>query len=368
MSSSHTPSGAPAPSSPDHRPARRFHQSGLVQLFLIPLAVCLASLGVFYLFARISTGDPPARKVIAKIRNEGGNARWEAANELVRLAARDPKLLRDPAVVDALLESWKNAKQENPATRRVLALLLGRTVEVRDYFTLALGRTGDPRVAGVLLESLELPDDKDSGQGRIYALLALGNTGAPEALEPILRHSRDADPGLRTAAAFALGSLGPVGGEAAKARLKELLQDDSVDVRWNSALALARLRDAAGGPVLLAMTDRAALARVRIKTRALDPRTGARGEWKEYPLSEDRQRDAIVNGLKALALTGGAALDARLEGFIAADPDYQVREAALKLKQALPGIRKQLAESAAPAGVAGPSAPSRAPAVASSPR
>jgi hypothetical protein len=86
---------------------------------------------------------------------------------------------------------------------------------------------------------------------------------------------------------------------------------------------------------------------VRVKTQSFDPRTGVRGEWREYALSDDRKRDAIINGLKGLTLTGSRELEARLDGFISGDPDYKVREAALKLKENLPEIRKRLAGAAA---------------------
>ncbi len=337
-----------APASPDARPARRVHKSGLTQLFLIPMAVCLAVLGIFLLFARISTSDRPVEKLIGKIQNEKGNARWEAANELSRRAGQKPELLKDPRVVDALLKGWQSAKADDPATRQVLTLLLGRTVEVRDYFTMSLGATGDPRVVKALSDALEGPDEKGGSQAKIYALAALGRTGSPDAAAPLIKYSSDPDPGLRKIAAYGMGLLGAAGGEAARERLRALLGDETVDVRWNAALALARLGDAAGAEILWQMTDREALGKITLRQQALDPRTGAVGEWHEYPVSPENRSAAVLNGLKGLAILRDPRLEARLKTAIAEDPDYKVREGAQRLSENLREIQAPAAVPGAP--------------------
>ena len=337
-----------APASPDARPARRVHKSGLTQLFLIPMAVCLAVLGIFLLFARISTSDRPIETLIGKIQNEKGNARWEAANELSRRAGRNPELLKDPRVVDALVKGWQTAKTDDPALRPILIKLMGRTVEVRDYFTMSLGATGDPRVVKVLIEALDGPDDKDGGQAKIYALAALGRTGSPDAAPSLLKFSSDPDSGLRTAAAYGLGLLGAAGGEPARERLHALLADDTLDVRWNTALALARLGDAAGAEILWQMTDREALDKLTVHQQAVDPRTGARGEWRDYPLKAENRNAAILNGLKGLAILRDSRLEARLKAVIAGDSDYGVREGAQRISEHLAELQAPRAPVSVP--------------------
>ena len=348
-----TPSPA-APATPP--PPRRFHQSGLVQLFLIPLAVCLAALGIFLLFARISFADRPVEKLVVEIQNGTGNNRWEAANELSRRVNRDPSILKDPKVVDALLSAWKDAKEDNPRMKQVLTSMLGASLarqlgpneRIQDYFTMTLGKSGDPRVVQVLIEALHSGDEKTGPQTKIYALIALGNSGSPEALAPLLNAAGDSDAGVRTAAAYGLGSLGPAGGDAAKEKLHTLLGDESLDVRWNGALGLARLGDNGGESILMQMTDRAALDALRVRKHSFDPRDQRAGPEQDYPLAEPQKRDAMINGLKGLARIHSPALAARLQTVIDADPDYEVREAAQKIQQALAAEPSSAAAHAPP--------------------
>jgi HEAT repeat protein len=61
--------------------------------------------------------------------------------------------------------------------------------------------------------------------------------------EAVVAASRSEDAGLRSAAAFTLGVIGQPGGRPTADRLHALLADANDDVRYNAALALARLGD-----------------------------------------------------------------------------------------------------------------------------
>jgi HEAT repeat protein len=88
--------------------------------------------------------------------------------------------------------------------------------------------------------------------------------------------------------------------------LKKLRSDSSVDVRWNAALALATLDDPSGRDVLVQMTDRASLARIP-------------------GLTADQQDDAILNGLKGLALLKDPEAARVGETLRQKDPSLRVR-------------------------------------------
>src|SRR2546425_8342087 len=81
----------------------------------------------------------------------------------------------------------------------------------------------------------------------------MGARRAAPALLPILESD---EAGLRKVTASALGAMeAPEAG----APLRGLLNDPVEEVAWNAALALARLRDRAGLPLLVRMLDRAYL-------------------------------------------------------------------------------------------------------------
>jgi HEAT repeat protein len=74
---------------------------------------------------------------------------------------------------------------------------------------------------------------------RYYVATALSTLGS-DAVEPLIRALEDKSATTRSAAAYALGQLGP-GAAPATAALLKALKDTDTDVRRNAALALGRI-------------------------------------------------------------------------------------------------------------------------------
>ncbi|PYV10637.1 MAG: hypothetical protein DMG07_20790 [Acidobacteria bacterium] len=114
---------------------------------------------------------------------------------------------------------------------------------------------------------------------------------------------------------MAIYSLGMLGDTRAVPPLRGALNDSQQDVRWNAALALARLRDPAGIPVLHQMMDR----------RQLD---------STPDINEIQKSDAIINASRAVALLKDTSARPMLEEIGNNDKDLKARSAALDaLKQ-----------------------------------
>jgi HEAT repeat protein len=233
-------------------------------------------------------------ELLSDVRTGSRNQRWQAAFELTKKlpALKDPA--EKAAFSAAAMQAYAGAAADDPRVRR--------------YLTLVLGRLGDPRAVPLLEGALA---DKDA-ETRLYALWALALVGDPKSAPKVRPLLDSEDPGVRKTAAFAAGRMED--GEAVPA-LKKLLADPVTDVRWNAALALATLDDASGKDVLLGMCDRAALRRMP-------------------GLSSDQQEDALLNGLRGLALLKDA--DARSLGrrMMEADPSLRVRREARKILEA----------------------------------
>ena len=130
---------------------------------------------------------------------------------------------------------------------------------------------------------------------------ALGVIGDPQAVPRLVALAAGDDPGLRKAAVHALGAF-PT--EDARAALATALSDPVADVRWNAAVALARRRDPAAVPVLLAMMDRGELARgARPHRRAALGGDGAGGDRGRRVRRSPRQGEIdprVAEKLRAL--------------------------------------------------------------------
>ena len=99
---------------------------------------------------------------------------------------------------------------------------------------------------------------------------------------------------------------------AAAPRLEVLLEDGVADVRWNAALALARLGEDTGLPVIEEMLDRDLAGQVP-------------------GITPEQQEDAMVEAVKALAGFDGPASEGILRRLADSDPSLKVRQAAIEV-------------------------------------
>jgi HEAT repeat protein len=274
-------------SSAEATPAGRL----LVQFFLIPLFVVGIAVFVFWLFGAIAVDRKNAAELLNDVRTGSRNQRWQSAFELTKKlpALTDPK--ERAAFSAAALRAYEGAEHDDPRVKR--------------YLTLVLGRLGDPRAVPLLEKALE---DKDP-ETRLYALWALALIGDPASAAKVRPLLESEDPGIRKTAAYAAGRMED--GDAVPA-LRKLLADSVTDVRWNAALALATLDDPAGRAVLLGMCDRE-----RLRTTP--------------GLSAEQQEDALLNGLRGLALLHDPAAAALGKKMAEADPSLRVRREAKKI-------------------------------------
>lgn len=212
----------------------------LVQLFLVPGLIVFIIVCVWLSFHWLAhLGNDPQAYVRTLRRNNEG--RWQAALNL----AND---LRGPG--------GKKLKSDEVLAKELGRILSdevksGRTDEqsqtLRLYLCRALGEFSIPTAIEPLVSCAQATADAQTARAAVEALSVLTTnliaadraTDAPTAItDAALTASRSKDAALRSSAAFALGVIGGLG---AAERLVELSNDPVEDVRFNSALGLARL-------------------------------------------------------------------------------------------------------------------------------
>lgn len=212
----------------------------LVQLFLVPGVIVAIIVGVWLTFHWLAHlgNDPQAYLRTLRRDSEG---RWQAALNF----AND---LRGPGgaalKADAALASEVGKVLDEEVAR-------GRANEqsqrLKLYLCRALGEFAVPEAVPPLVARAADLDDLETARAAIEAIAVLstnivaagGRLERPdEVVKVVAAAAGSSDPRLRSSAAF---TLGVVGGEQSEARLLELLNDASDDVRFNAATALARL-------------------------------------------------------------------------------------------------------------------------------
>jgi HEAT repeat protein len=287
--------GSDPPEETPDEPGRQGTPFLVVQFFLFPLGIVAVCVAVFVIFGMIASEGRSAKDYLDEVRSGSANRRWQAAFELAKVlqAGKDPAL-KDPRFVDEMTRVFTESSGDDPRVRRYLAL--------------ALGRVGDPRMLPALLAAVDdagPAGNRPDPETQVFAIWALGATHDPRAVPKLLELSRSEDPGLRKAAAHALGALP---GDEARDALRTAVKDPVDDVRWNAALALARRRAPEAAPVLLEMMDRRTLERL--------------------PMTDEQREDTIRQAASAAALVSAPELRPALERLRDADPSLKVRDAA----------------------------------------
>jgi HEAT repeat protein len=270
-----------------------------VQFFLIPLAVVAITVMVYVGFRSLLSDNRTAQDYLTEIRNGGSDRRWPAAYELSRLMA-DPKVRADRTLAPALVKAFDESQGDQ---------------QVRRYLALAIGRLDPPLPPDAVASLTKALDDPDS-ETRISVIWALGSSGDAAIVDRLvpLYQAQDGDPGIRKMVVYALGALP---GDAQIDTLRTALNDNTPDVRWNAAVALARHNRTEGVAVLRQMLDRGYVEQ-----------TVKREVRQDSDI--DPVADVMISGLRAAATLKEASLRPVVSSLSQDDRSMKVRQAALE--------------------------------------
>ncbi len=289
----------------DKKAKTTFGFTVFLRWFLIPALAVAIGVGLVSFIAILTTTASDPEELLYQLRP--GNSemqRWQAAYGLA-MAVRSRRDELSPhvkrQVIRYFAESLEEDAESDPRFRRFLALTL-----------LALR---DPESVSVLRKALDIEDDVTT---RIYALKALAEIGPTDddLSVSILRMLGDSDPAIRKTAAYAAGRIGtPV----TIGPLRESLGDPEVDVRWNAALALARMGDKSGLSLLARMLDH---SYVRSATN----------------LSMDGESEVVKSAIVAVAELEAVEQAPLLRRLQNEHPDPEVRRLAARALETFQGI------------------------------
>ncbi len=204
-----------------------------LKLFIVPAGIVAVALGIFLLGTFALQHPKTAEQYLQELKSDSTSRRWQSAYELSRMLAQGQNIQFNAGLREELVKTFDESRKDDSQLKQYLALVLGHLKEKSAVPALSRA-VHDPSV-----------------DVRVYSLWALGNiedpSGGPAALEAL----SDQDQGVRR---MAVGALSALRYEPAKFALEKNLEDESHQaLRYDSALALARLKDPKAVPVLLEM-------------------------------------------------------------------------------------------------------------------
>lgn len=334
------------PNEPGEPPSVRL----IVRLFVIPLAIVAAAVGVMVLIGLMAGGQPSLQEAIERLKNPGGQ---RTARYLIGPAAKQ-RYLDAKTLVDRM-KSGMSQSQRITLASQLIDILDHHTRadegQVQHFVLLALGRVWqmDPsqppadseqaaqsrqNVVAALLRYADAPQ-LPTRKAAVLALAYLaGYEQASAAIPRLIAKLEDPkeDLDVRIAAATVLGPLGNQSDQQAVIQgLRHAMEDADprhAELVWSCAVSLAQLNQPEAAEIILKLLDRRELARLQYYDRETDP---------ENPvfrtLSDQEQQRILINTMLAARKLNMEPVQQRLRELAQADPSPRVRAAGLEILQ-----------------------------------
>ena len=204
--------------------------------FVVPFIIAIFGV-IIFLMLRILTIEPrTAQDYLHDVKIGGNTKRWQGAFELSKILANPKMVPKEERFVNDMISTFEYSEKE-------------RDDRIRIYLALAMGRTKDLRYATILEKTLNV-ENEETLAAVIYSL---GLINSPSSLEKLLHMFEHESARVRHQVVVALGNYD---GDQSQNVLKRALNDPEPNVRWDTAIALAKQKDNSGRRILLDLMDR----------------------------------------------------------------------------------------------------------------
>lgn len=319
----------------------------IVRLFLIPLVIVAAAVGVMFLIGLLAGGTPTMDEALARLKNPGGE---RTVDWLVGPGSKqrymDAKTLTDK------MKSGMTEPERIKLADDLIEILDKYTKptegEVQHFLLLALGRTWQRNPAAEPIASLAADESRkkvvaallryaqaEPVQTRKAAVLSLAYlAGQPEVrdaiptLVAIVRDEKE-DLDVRLAAVTVLGPIASPSDPQVIDALQFAMRDTdprNAELVWGAALSLAQLQQTDVSDTILKLLDRSELAKMEYYDRESDPRNPSFRQ-----LNDQEQQRILINTMIGARNLHVPAVQDRLKQLSESDPSPRVREAGLEV-------------------------------------
>jgi hypothetical protein len=326
----------------------------IVRLFLIPLLIAAAVIGIMVPFGWLTGGQKSIDAALNDLRRPGGQRtgewlvgpgakqRYIDANTLSEHLRQDKLTVAERIKLgDQLIDILEHNTVPGEGDVRQVLLLTAGQVWMRHPDPAKPGQflPEDPsesaaKARGRIMDSLLRFADSPDAQTRKAAILALAYwKGLDEAKGaiPLLVAKLQKDPELdvRMSAATALGPLASPEDAAAVEALDEAMRDSDphdAELVWDAACSLAQLDRPEAAGVVLRLLDRKELDGMQYYDRETDPKNP-----RMQPLSEFEKERILINAMIAAENYHQPEVQAAIQKLSTTDPSERVKQAALEI-------------------------------------
>ena len=259
--------------------------------FLIPFMIAVFGAVFFLLFKFVTYETNDVEKLLNQVKIGSASKRWQSAFELAKVLNNPDKEPLSASFKDQLSSAYARSIHDDPL--------------VRSYLAMAMGATQDT----IFGQSLILGLKDESIETRIAAVQALGMIQYAPAVDSINSLIQDAD--TETERLSATISLGMIGDRKAIPFLENLLEDEEANIRWDAAIALAKMGNNSGAYIIEGLLDREYLN----KFSQIDP---------------IEKKKVLMVAIKTASILFDKRFEDDLISLSKNDADLKIRDAAIK--------------------------------------
>ena len=259
--------------------------------FLIPFMIAVFGAVFFLLFKFITYETNSAEDLLNQVKIGSASKRWQSAFELAKIRNDPEKNPLTDLFKDQLISAYSRSIHDDPL--------------VRSYLAMAMGATKDTTFGKTLLSGLE----DENLETRIAAIKALGLLKYYPATRSIRNIIIKTD--TQTEKLTATIALGMIGNPSTIPDLKKLLEDEEANIRWDAAIALAKMGNNSGAYIIEGLLDREYLK-----------------QFKQIDPVEEKK--VLMIAIKTASILFDKKFEHKLSLLSKNDQDLSVRNAAIK--------------------------------------
>ena len=204
--------------------------------FVIPFIIVVFGALFFFMFQILIDESDSAEDYLDQIKVGSATKRWQSAFELGKILSNPDLRPESETFKNEMISTYKKAKTDNYL--------------VRTYMALAMGRTADAYYGEALMTGID-DENPNSRSAAISALGMIQYTPAVGKIKMMLGPDQLSEDRLT-----AVIALGMIGDESVISDLKRLLKDEEPNIRWDAAIALAKMGNNSGINEILYLLDR----------------------------------------------------------------------------------------------------------------
>ena len=259
--------------------------------FLIPFMIAVFGAVFFLLFKFVTYETNNAEDLLNQVKIGSASKRWQSAFELAKILNNPEAEPLTDSFKDQLTSAYERSIHDDPL--------------VRSYLAMAMGATKDSIFGDILIDGLK----DESLETRIAAIQSLGMIQYSTAVNPINSLIQNTDThSERLTATIALGMIGD---KTAVPYLTLLLEDEEANIRWDAAIALAKMGDNSGANIIEGLLDREYLK-----------------QFKQIDPIEEKK--VLMIAIKTASILFDKRFEDELNSLSKNDQDLSVRNAAIK--------------------------------------